>query len=91
MTSIPSIRRSVLIGALIASSALNGCALLVGGVALGSAMVVTDRRTSGAQVDDQAIELKSVNRIGEVLGDRGHVNVTSFNRLDTSSLLRRLK
>ena len=81
MTSIPSIRRSVLIGALIASSALSGCALLVGGVALGSAMVVTDRRTSGAQVDDQAIELKSVNRIGEVLGDRGHVNVTSFNRL----------
>jgi osmotically-inducible protein OsmY len=44
-------------------------------------MVVSDRRTSGTQIDDQAVELKSVRRIADVIGDRGHVNVTSYNRL----------
>jgi osmotically-inducible protein OsmY len=68
-------------GALLASAALTACApLLVGGAMVGGAMVATDRRTSGAQVEDQAIELKGVNRVRDVLGDRGHVNVTSYNR-----------
>ncbi|HEY9066984.1 MAG TPA: BON domain-containing protein [Burkholderiaceae bacterium] len=78
----PSTRWTVLVGALAGATLLSGCApLLLGGAAVGTAMVVTDRRTSGAQVDDQAIELKAVNRISEVLGDRGHAIVTSFNRL----------
>jgi osmotically-inducible protein OsmY len=41
----------------------------------------TDRRTSGAQVEDEAIEAKAYNRIRQAIGDRGHVNVTSYNRL----------
>jgi len=82
MTVRPSIRLTVALGTLAAASLLSGCApLLLGGAAFGTAMVVTDRRTSGAQVDDQAIELKSVNRINEVMGDRGRASVTSFNRL----------
>jgi len=44
-------------------------------------LMVTDRRTSGTQVEDQAIEFKASKRAGDVLGDRGHVNVTSYNRL----------
>ncbi len=45
----------------------------------GAAMVATDRRTAGAQVDDEAIELKVADRIRTLYGDRVHVNVTSFN------------
>jgi len=68
--------------AILAVSALGACApLLVGSAAVGSAMVVIDRRTSGAQLEDQAIELKAMNRAREVLGSRGHVSVTSYNRL----------
>ena len=67
-------------GALLVSATLSACAPLVIGGAIGSAFVVTDRRTSGAQVEDQAIELKGVNRVREAIGDRGHVNVTSYNR-----------
>ena len=48
---------------------------------LGGTLMVTDRRTSGAQVEDQAIELKSMNRIREAIGDRGHVSATSYNRV----------
>ena len=59
---------------------LSACApLLIGGVVMGSLMA-TDRRTSGAQVEDEGIELRAVSRIRENLGDRVHVNVTSFNR-----------
>jgi len=66
--------------ALAAAGTLNGCALLVGGAMVGGTMMMTDRRTSGAQVEDQGIELKSASRVREVLGSAGHVNVTSYNR-----------
>ncbi len=64
-----------------AAVALQGCApLLIGGAMLGGTMMAIDRRTSGTQVEDQAIELKSLARVRE-LGIGGHVNVTSYNRL----------
>ena len=67
--------------ALAAASALSACApLLIGGAMVGGSMMAVDRRTSGAQVEDQAIELKSINRVREVIGSAGHVNVTSYNR-----------
>ena len=44
-------------------------------------MLAIDRRSSGAQIDDQAIELRAGNRAGDVLAGRGHVNVTSYNRM----------
>lgn len=57
-----------------------GCApLVVGGVAT-TAIVASDRRTSGAQLEDQGIELRAANRLRDALGTRGHVNVTSYNR-----------
>jgi osmotically-inducible protein OsmY len=75
-------RRAAVIGALVASTALSGCvALLLGGAVVGGSLVATDRRSSGTQLDDQSIELKSGTRVREVLGDRGHVNVTSYNRM----------
>jgi osmotically-inducible protein OsmY len=64
----------------IAAPLLGGCAGLVVGSAVVGGMVAADRRTSGAQLEDQAIELKAVNRVNAALGERGHVNVTSYNR-----------
>jgi len=64
----------------LAAAGLGGCAALVVGGAVGTAFVVTDRRTSGVQLEDQAIELKAVNRIREAVGERGHINATSYNR-----------
>jgi osmotically-inducible protein OsmY len=42
--------------------------------------VAVDRRTSGAMLEDQAIEVKTSARIRDALGERVHVNVTSYNR-----------
>lgn len=62
-------------------AALSGCApLIIGGAALGGALVATDRRTSGTQIEDQGIELKASNRIKDLMGDKAHVNVTSYDR-----------
>lgn len=60
---------------------LSGCVPLVMGAAAGGlGMVATDRRTSGAQLDDQGIELRAGARVREIAGDNSHVNITSFNR-----------
>jgi osmotically-inducible protein OsmY len=68
--------------ALAAALSLSACApLIIGGAAVGAALSVTDRRSSGTQLDDQGVELKSGGRITEAVGDRGHVNVTSYNRV----------
>lgn len=65
-----------------AASALCACApLLIGGAAVSGALMASDRRTSGAQIEDQAIEFKSGSRLKEALGERAHLNVTSYNRL----------
>ena len=70
-----------LLAAAALGSGLAGCfPLVAGGVAVGS-MVVADRRTTGMQVEDEGIELRSVNRIYNELGDQLHVNVTSYNRV----------
>ena len=71
-----------LVAAAAAATLLGACApLLIGGAAVGTALVVTDRRSSGTQIDDQGIELKAINAVNRAIGDRGHINVTSFDRL----------
>ena len=70
---------SLVVAALGAS--LSACApLVVGGAAVG-ALVAVDRRTSGAQLDDQGIELRASNRMKDELGDaQARVAVSSYNR-----------
>jgi osmotically-inducible protein OsmY len=61
---------------------LSGCVpLVVGGAAVaGVGMVATDRRSSGAQLDDQTIELRGSARVRDIANDEMYVSVTSFNR-----------
>ena len=67
--------------ALFGSQVLSGCApLIVGGAVIGGALVATDRRTSGTQLEDEGIELRSLNRLREAFVDRVHINATSYNR-----------
>lgn len=63
------------------AATLAGCApLIVGGAMVGSGFVITDRRTTGTQVEDQSIELKAAARVRE-LATLGRVDVTSYNRI----------
>lgn len=68
--------------AVLLSGALSACVgpLIVGGAMVGGTLVAVDRRTSGAQLDDEAIELRAANQIRANLGTRVRVSVTSYNR-----------
>ena len=65
---------------LVASSSLSACFPLAVGAVGGGVMVAADRRTTGAQVDDQAIELKASSKIQDAYANNVHVNVISYNR-----------
>jgi osmotically-inducible protein OsmY len=67
----------------VAAAGLQGCELAVLGAAGGAAAysIVEDRRSSGVQIDDEAIQLRAQNRVSERFGDKAHVTVTSFNRM----------
>jgi osmotically-inducible protein OsmY len=59
---------------------LGGCAAAVVGGAVGTGVLMAqDRRTVGTVTEDQSIELKAGQRVGERVA--GHINITSYNRL----------
>ena len=59
--------------------ALSGCApLVVGGAAATTAVVATDRRTAGEQVEDHAIEMKAGSEMRKLVGEKGRVNTVSY-------------
>lgn len=65
----------------VAAIVLPACTpLVIGGAAVTGAMVATDRRSSGAQLDDQGIELRAASNVRETVGSRVRVNITSYNR-----------
>jgi len=76
-----SLTRAALAGLIaLACIASSGCVPLVVGAAVGgTALVATDRRSVGAQADDEAIELKYAQSRSNRFGDAVHINVTSFN------------
>ena len=74
--------QTVVYGAVLLASlaSLSACAPLIVGGAVMTGVMVTDRRTTGTQVEDESIEIKVANAVRQDLGDRVHLNVTSFNR-----------
>ena len=66
---------------LVLGSTLTACAPLLVGGAAGGAMLAVDRRTSGAQLDDEGIELRAKNRMASALQERGHLDPVSYNRI----------
>ena len=59
---------------------LGACAPLMVGGLCGGARGASDRRTSGIELEDETIELRSASRIRDMLGSRVHINITSYNR-----------
>ncbi len=72
--------RITVLAAVLGASLLSACAPLVVGGAVMTGVVAIDRRTAGTQLEDEAIELKVASAINKELGDRVHLNVTSYNR-----------
>ena len=60
---------------------LSGCAITAAGGAAAGATASIDRRTAGAIIEDQTIELKAYSAIheDEKLDEQTHISVTSYN------------
>ena len=82
---MPKARRAarplILAAALAATAAsLSACVpLVVGGAAAGTAVVATDRRSSGVQLDDQNITFRVESQISQKLGNNARVNALVYN------------
>jgi osmotically-inducible protein OsmY len=63
------------------SASLSACAPLVVGSAVMSGLVAIDRRTTGIQLEDEGIELRTAQGLRQNLSASAHVNVTSYNRM----------
>jgi osmotically-inducible protein OsmY len=76
--AFPALAAALLGAALLAGTA--GCVPVIVAAGVGAtAVVANDRRTTGAQVDDESIELKINTSITSSYGESIHVNVTSYN------------
>lgn len=81
--TLPQVAASLGAALLLAATAatmLAGCVPAVVAVGAGAtALIATDRRSTGAQADDEAIELKVTTSAGSTWGTEVHLNVTSYN------------
>ncbi len=81
--SAASASRRLILSALVVSTlGLSGCfGLAMTGAAVGT-MAVLDRRSLGAQTEDQAIELRGLRELNQEINNKsiGSISLTSFNR-----------
>ena len=63
----------------VAAAILPGCAPVIVAGATQATLMAVDRRPTGAQVDDGAIEFKVESEAGTRWGNEVHLNVTSYN------------
>ena len=77
-----TLKRNLATAALVAATvtALQGCFAVVATGVTAGALMAADRRSSGAYVEDESIEMKALGEISKRYGDKAHVNVTSYNR-----------
>ncbi len=73
-------RAGLLLVSVLAATQLQGCFVLGAAAVGGTALVATDRRTAGSQLEDQNIQLTASGRISDLLGGRGSVSVDSYNQ-----------
>lgn len=79
--TMPVLRRLAAFGLVITTlQGLAGCFPLVAAGAATGVMATLDRRTYGAQTEDQAIELRASSRFSDEVLRAGRIGVTSYNR-----------
>jgi osmotically-inducible protein OsmY len=64
-----------------AALAVSGCVPMVIGAGAAAYSTLEDRRSTGTQIDDESIEVRSANRITDRFGDSVHINITSFSHM----------
>lgn len=80
----PNVRRAVLVAAAAAAGGVlaSGCTPLLIGGAVGGALMATDRRSVGIQLEDEAIERRVIRALGARFPDAATTSIVvdSYNR-----------
>jgi osmotically-inducible protein OsmY len=72
--------RKLLLLLLLVLPVMQGCIpLIIGGAVGAGALLVTDRRPSGAYVKDERIEIAAIKAINDRYRNNSNINVTSYN------------
>lgn len=79
-TRMPLSRAGLVLMAAIAATQLQGCFVLGAAAVAGTAAVATDRRTAGAQLEDQTIQVRAQTQIDSALRGNGNVSINSYNQ-----------
>jgi osmotically-inducible protein OsmY len=81
--AVPGSRRSCLafLGALASLPVLQGCIPLAMTAASATAVMVSDRRTTGAYIEDEGLEWRASSALRERHGTRVQVTATAYNRI----------
>lgn len=71
---------TTLAAALLGAVILGGCieAAIIGGAASGVA-IGNDRRPAEVVLGDERVEITALNRLGQIMSEKAHINVTSYN------------
>ncbi|MCW0208441.1 BON domain-containing protein [Achromobacter veterisilvae] len=81
ISDVRTAARPLMLAAALSTAALSlsACApLIMGGAAATTAVVVTDRRTSGIQLEDQNMAFKAQSQISQKLGETARVNAMAY-------------
>lgn len=78
MQTLPPYAASLM--AVLLAVSLSGCAQLAVKAVSTGAMVAIDRRTAGAQLEDETIQFRANNALSEAVGPSANISVTSYNR-----------
>ncbi len=76
-------KKSLIVGLLLSAALLpmlQGCFPVVAAGVTSGVLSSLDRRTVGAQTEDETIEWKASSRVREKVGEKAHVNYTSYDR-----------
>lgn len=72
-------RAGMALAAVLALSQLQGCFVLGVAAVGGTAMVATDRRSSGTQLADQTIQIRATGRAHDYLRGNGNLDISSYD------------
>jgi osmotically-inducible protein OsmY len=76
-------RKNLLTGLLLGATLLpmlQGCVPVVAAGVTTGVLATFDRRSLGTQTEDETIEWKASSHVSEKLGEKTHINYTSYNR-----------
>jgi osmotically-inducible protein OsmY len=81
LISKPACAAAALTLTLAGAALLQACVPLAATAVVGTALVVSDRRTTATIAVDKEVEFRGSKAVSDAIGGRGHININAYNRV----------